>query len=113
MSTIDNPKSIKFANKTVSKEFGKLPEDVKVSFAHNLDMVCNGRKPELEVDHLTAVGKGVIELKINGSPAYRCVYYNKLDDVVIVLAAYVKTTNGKPTKEMVGLKTRVAALKAA
>jgi phage-related protein len=113
MSSSDNTKSVKFANNSVEKAFHALPWDIKVSFVHNLDMVCQGRKPELEIDYLTSVGKGVIELIINGSPAYRCVYYNKLDDVVVVVAAFVKTTNGKPTKELPGIKKRVSALKSA
>lgn len=111
MSASDSTKSIKFANKTVEKAFQALPWDIQVSFITSLDMVCQGRKPELEIDYLTSVAKGVIELKINGSPAYRCVYYNKLDDVVVVVAAFVKTTNGSPTKELSGIKTRVSDLK--
>jgi len=111
MSISDNPKSIKFANNTVEKAFTSQPWDIQVSFVTNLDMVCHGRKPELEIDYLTSVDKGVIELKINGSPAFRCVYYNKLSDVVVVVAAYVKTTNGSPTKELPGIIKRVSLLK--
>lgn len=111
MSTSDHPKSLKFANSTVEKAFTSLPWDIQVSFITNLDMVCHGKKPELEIDYLTSVDKGVIELKINGSPAFRCVYYNKLTGVVVVVAAYVKTTNGSPTKELPGITKRVSALK--
>jgi phage-related protein len=113
MSNSDNTKCVKFANNSVEKAFQALPWDVQVSFAHNLDMVCQGRKPELDIDHLTSVDKGVIELKINGSPAYRCVYYNKLDEVVVVVAAFEKTTNGTATKQLPAIKKRVSLLKSA
>jgi len=40
-----------------------------------------------------SVGAGAIELIINGSPAFRCVYVAKFADMVVVLHSFVKTTN--------------------
>ena len=51
-------------------------------------------RPYLPIVPLASVGKGVYELKINGSPAYRCVYVAKYKDRVVVLGAFTKTTNG-------------------
>ncbi|GAB6139826.1 hypothetical protein JCM14076_05550 [Methylosoma difficile] len=43
---------------------------------------------------MDSVGAGVIELRKNGSPAFRCVYVAKYEDTVVVLHAFAKTTNG-------------------
>lgn len=82
----------------VRKEMQKLPEWVRDAFLLDLDLVAIGQAPLSDVDHLTTAGKGVIELKINGSPAYRCMYHMKTPGKVMVLHATVKTTNGSDKK---------------
>lgn len=47
----------------------------------------------------------MIELKINGSPAFRCVYIAK-NDLVIVLHSFKKTTNGVDRQAMKTVKQR-------
>ena len=80
------------------KEFNALPEEHQISFMHNLNLVAAGMDPTLKIDHLESVGPGVIELKINGRPAFRCIYYNKLPRQVVVIHATPKTTNGPDPK---------------
>ncbi|WP_416456029.1 type II toxin-antitoxin system RelE/ParE family toxin [Saccharophagus degradans] len=41
-----------------------------------------------------------MELKINGSPAFRCVYVAKYLNTVVVLHSFTKTTNGVDRKAM-------------
>ncbi|MNP06370.1 hypothetical protein D3C76_983500 [compost metagenome] len=95
----------------VLKELGKFPEEVQISFLHNLDMVAHGLNPTLAIDHLSAVGAGVIELKINGSPAYRCVYYNKMPGVLWVVVAATKTSQGQDLTIIRKAKERIKTLK--
>lgn len=77
------------------KNLDRLPEWVRDTFLFNFDLIAAGMAPVLKIDHLTAAGSGVIELKINGSPAYRCMYHLKTPGKVVVLHAAVKTKNGQ------------------
>ena len=88
---------IEFVNNQAKKNMCELPEWVSTQFMVELDSVAHGNRPSLEIDHLTSVGKGAIEIKINGRPAYRCVYTNKLDGKLVILHAFKKTTNGPDT----------------
>ena len=54
---------------------------------------------------------GVIELKINGSPAFRCVYIAKFENTVFVLHSFEKTTNEVDKKAMETLLDRYKELK--
>lgn len=51
-------------------------------------------------DLSSTIGAGVIELKENGSPAYRAVYCAKYLNTVYVLHAFTKTTNGVDRRAM-------------
>ncbi|WP_354270804.1 type II toxin-antitoxin system RelE/ParE family toxin [Escherichia coli] len=52
-----------------------------------------------------------MELKINGSHAYRCVYYTKSPGKVVVLRFFKKTTNGPARKDLEVVKQRLKNLK--
>lgn len=91
------------------KELKALPETHQISFMHSLNLVANGIDPTLKIDHLESVGAGVIELKINGRPAFRCIYYNKLPAKVVVVHATPKTTNGSDPKILKLVKQRLKA----
>lgn len=95
----------------VEKELKSLPRDKALPFLHNLKLVAAEIEPELKVEHLKAVAPGVIELKINGSPAYRCVYYTKSPGKVVVLRFFKKTTNGPARKDLEVVKQRLKNLK--
>ena len=87
----------------VKRTFHKLPKDAQADFAKALQDVMEGRKPGMEFETLNNLGKnikGVIELKINGSPAYRLVYVAKFKGKVHLLHAFTKTTDGVDKKAM-------------
>jgi len=52
-----------------------------------------------------------MELIINGSPAYRCVYIAKYAQTVFVLHAFVKATNGVDRHAMAVALERLKVLK--
>lgn len=105
------PKEIYFINNAAIREFKELPEEHAISFGLALKQVAYGEDPSLDKDHLASVGAGVIELKINGRPAYRCVYYNKLPGKVVVLHTAKKTTNGPDKKIVETARKRLSSLK--
>jgi phage-related protein len=91
------------ATAAVKRDFKKFPKNVQEDFAKALQDVMNGRRPGMEFEPLNNLAKnikGVIELKINGSPAYRAVYVAKFKDKVHLLHAFTKTTNGVDKKAM-------------
>jgi phage-related protein len=81
-------------SKPVKKELADLPEKIRDQFLVNILMLSSGVEPDLKLSHLSAVGPGVIELKINGSPAYRLVYTTKFKGELVILAARAKTAEG-------------------
>ena len=84
----------KFINAGAKRAFLDLPEDIVKQFGSDINAVQQGKKPFSDFEDLAAIGAGVIELKENGSPAYRAVYCAKHLDTVYVLHAFTKTTNG-------------------
>lgn len=88
-------KSVEFISKAAMKEYMALPDVIRDDFNKDITVIQKGGRPYLAIAHLDSVGRGVIELKINGSPAYRCLYVAKYKDVIVILGAFVKTTNGQ------------------
>lgn len=84
----------------VLKEYQDLPKEIRNQFLFAQEQISWGLTPELKVAPLGVVGKGVLELKINGRPAYRLVYTLEFKGEVIVLAARRKTCNG-PDKKLI------------
>nr|WP_180317244.1 type II toxin-antitoxin system RelE/ParE family toxin [Delftia acidovorans] len=86
-------RTVTFHSKQAKKDFyGIPPRDVIISFITQLESrLAVGLSPTIPITHL---GDGVIELKVNGSPAYRCVYTMKQPGKVVVLHTFAKTTNG-------------------
>lgn len=82
-------------DEAVLKEFRKIPESKRDQFLICLEAVRLGLPPPLKHEKLDAAGKGVVELKINGSPAYRCMYTVLKSGDVVVLHVTPKTTNGQ------------------
>ena len=101
-----------FVSDAAEREYKELPDDIQDEFGKALRCVQHGEKPFLPVKSLSSVGSGVIELKINGSPAYRCVYVTKYLNAVIVLHSFVKTTNGVDQQAMRVATQRLKELKA-
>ncbi|WAH66951.1 type II toxin-antitoxin system RelE/ParE family toxin [Xanthomonas hortorum] len=81
--------------KTQEKELATFPAKVINEFSVNFEMLEVGLRPAMDHEKLHAAGKGVIELKINGRPAYRCMYVIRKNGDVVVLHATRKTTQGQ------------------
>jgi phage-related protein len=84
------------------RAFKELPKDVQEDFATSLQEVLEGRDPKLNFKHLN-LGKGVkgvIELIINGSPAFRVAYVTKFNNTLYILHAFTKTAQGVDEKAM-------------
>lgn len=94
------PRTVRTAGRAAERELADFPQNIRNRFLFALEQVSLGLQPVLPVRPLQAVGPGVVELKINGSPAYRLVYTLKFDGYVVVLAARRKTTNG-PDKQLI------------
>ncbi|MCS3430602.1 type II toxin-antitoxin system RelE/ParE family toxin [Klebsiella sp. BIGb0407] len=83
-------KKFAFVNNAAEREYKILPLDIQVQFGKDLRLIQYGQDPQLPIDFLESVGMGIIELKINGSPAYRCIYIAKYLDTVVVLHSLKK-----------------------
>ncbi len=104
-------KQFAFVNDAAEREYKALPKDVQQEFGTSLRAVQDDKKPFLPITFLKSIGAGVIELKINGSPAFRCVYIAKYRDAVIVLHSFEKTTNDVDKQAMKTLEQRYKELK--
>jgi len=104
-------KGFAFVSDAAEREYMDLPKDVLAEFGTSLRAVQEDKKPFLPIKSLNDIGAGLIELKINGSPAYRCVYIAKFMNTVFVLHSFVKTTNGVDRQAMKTAKARMKELK--
>ncbi|NVZ25253.1 type II toxin-antitoxin system RelE/ParE family toxin [Pseudomonas gingeri] len=99
-----------FPDSAVEKEFKKLPEKQRDRFLQDLMMIAKGLPPTCKVKNLKGMEKGVSELIINGSPAFRCVYYTKLDGRIVVVHATEKTAEGRDSQIINVVTTRLTRL---
>jgi phage-related protein len=114
-STIANlpiMKQFAFINDAAEREYKDFPKEIQQQLGTSLRAVQDDKKPFLPIQTLEGIGSGVIELKINGSPAYRCVYTAKFLDTVFVLHSFEKTTNGVDRQAMKTVEKRYKELKA-
>lgn len=105
-------KRFAFVNDAAEREYKELPSDIQDEFGKDLRRIQYGQDPELTLAYLNSIGAGIVELKINGSPAFRCVYVAKYLDTVIVLHSFTKTTNGVDRKAMKTAEKRLKELRA-
>ena len=103
-------KQFAFVSDAAEREYKALPKEVQQEFGTSLRAVQDDKKPFLKITSLSDIGAGVIELKINGSPAFRCVYIAKFMNTVIVLHSFTKTTNGVDRQAMKTLEKRYKEL---
>jgi hypothetical protein len=71
---IHHLKRFAFVSEAATREYKDLPSWVQDEFGKDLMRVQYSGDPELATKQLSSVGAGAIELIINGSPAYRCIY---------------------------------------
>ena len=83
-----------YPKKPVIKEMGKVPERDRDRFLINLNLKAANEELTCDSNPLGSMGHGVYELCINGSPAWRCIYYTGLAGQIVVLHVCEKTTNG-------------------
>ncbi|PRN03577.1 hypothetical protein A0O30_17255 [Pseudomonas sp. LLC-1] len=101
-----------FVSAAAEREYKDLPQDVQDDFGKDLRRIQCGQDPGRPIKSLTdSVGAGAIELIINGSPAFRCVYVAKYADMVVVLHSFVKTTNRSDRHAMQVAEDRLKELK--
>jgi len=105
-----NMKEFAFVNDAAEREYKALPKEVQQQFGVSLRAVQDDKKPFLKIRALQGIGAGVIELKINGSPAFRCVYIAKFLNTVIVLHSFPKTTNAVDRQAMKTVEQRYKEL---
>lgn len=99
-----------FYSKAAERDFFKVPpKHIQIIFAAQIEekLVYN-LSPTIKFEHLD---EGMIELKINGSPAYRCVYTMKQPGKVVILHTFAKTTNGPDVKNVRLARKRAKSLK--
>ncbi len=105
-------KKFAFVSAAAEREYKDLPKDVQDDFGKDLRRIQYGQDPERPIKSLTeSVGAGAIDLIINGSPAFRCVYVAKFADMVVVLHSFVKTTNRSDRHAMQVAEERMKELK--
>ncbi|MEA9749394.1 type II toxin-antitoxin system RelE/ParE family toxin [Xanthomonas campestris pv. raphani] len=96
--------------KAAKRALDDLPATVRNQFFLSLEMARLGVPPVLKHEKLHAAGEGVIELKINGRPAYRCMYVVRKNGDVVVLHATSKTTQGQDKQLIETTKQRLKQL---
>ena len=103
-----------FSSEAAERAYKELPREIQQQFGHDLNAVQQGKRPSSDFEDVSSsVGKGAIELKENGSPAYRAVYCAKFENTVYVLHAFTKTAQGSDKKNMDTAKLRYKELEAA
>lgn len=102
-----------FPEKAVQKEMQAAPVIKRDRFIASLTLLSNNMEPDSTVSPLGALGPDVYELKENGRPGWRCVYYTGVKGGIYVLHVTEKSTNGVDRQLMATVETRLKALRAA
>jgi len=104
-------KEFRFINTQSLKEFKDLPDDVRTEFADALNAMAGDQGDLTPDEYRTGQGvaykllkgsgmRGVTQLSINGSPAYRVVYCAKFGNRLYVLHSWTKTAVGSDKKAL-------------
>lgn len=102
-----------FPEKAAQKEMQVAPVIKRDRFITSLTLLSNNMEPGSTVSPLGALGPDVYELKENGRPGWRCVYYTGVKGRIYVLHVTEKSTNGVDRQLMATVETRLKALRAA
>ncbi|MCD9098068.1 type II toxin-antitoxin system RelE/ParE family toxin [Luteimonas fraxinea] len=101
------PLDFAFSSDAARRAFMSLPPEIRQQFGHDLNAVQEGQRPVSDFEDVSAsVGRGAIELKENGSPAYRAVYCTKFENTVFVFHAFEKTAQGVDRANIATAKKR-------
>lgn len=114
-ASVNEPREIEFFSNSAEKDFFALSKKgvphkrASIAFATQLEeRLVWDLIPTIPITHL---GDGVIEMKVNGSPAFRCLYTMKVPGKVIVLHTFEKTTEGPDVKNVRLAAKRAKSLK--
>ncbi len=102
-----------FPEKPVTKEMKDAPEIKRDRFITSLTLMSNNMEPVSSVSPLGAIGADVYELKENGRPGWRCVYYTGIKGMIYVIHVTEKSTNGVDRQLIATAGTRLKALRSA
>ena len=73
------------------KDYKALPDDVQADAGYNLDLVQQGKAPEVSFGPLHSLGSGTMELRLDeDTDTYRVVYVARFSEAVFVLDAFKK-----------------------
>jgi phage-related protein len=110
----NTPRIVKsFPEKAVVSEMQRAPTVKRDRFINSLSLMSVSLDPVCTVSPLGALGPDVYELKENGRPGWRCVYYTGVKGRIYVLHVTEKSTNGVDRQLMAKVETRLKALRAA
>ncbi len=101
-----------FVSDAAEREYKDLPEWVQDDFGKDLRRIQFNEETSLPVTQLKGFSIAIRELKINGSPAYRCVYVTKYMNTLIVLHSFIKTAEGADKQAMKVVELRLKELEA-
>ncbi len=88
-----------------------FPSDVKSTFGFSLRQIQNGRLPRCERRAMTAVGKGVWELKDGDERTwYRVMYLARINNVIHVLHCFEKSSRKTDRRDIETAKARLKAV---
>lgn len=90
---------------SADKELGAFPYEKKEQFILDIELMRAGQRPLSSTKKMKGLGNGVMELRRNGRPAFRCVYVEK-GDVIYVLYAFKKTSDGTQKHHEETIKAR-------
>jgi len=106
-------KGFGFVSDAAEREYKEFSKETLQVFGTSLRAIQEGKRPFIPITNIKeSVGKGAFELKIQGSPAIRCVYVAKFEDTVFVLHTFEKTTDGVDKQAMQVAKQRYKELMA-
>jgi phage-related protein len=92
------------------KEFATLgSRTAQESFSIDIEMLMDNLRPLSSTKALNGLGKGVVELRRNGRPAYRCVYVVR-EGTIYVLHVFSKTSDGTQKAREETIKKRFKAI---
>lgn len=87
----------------------RYSSSVKQEIGYNLDKVQRGFEPN-DWKPMSAVGRGVKEIRIHEENEYRVLYVAKFEDSIYVLHAFVKKTQQTLKREIDLAKQRYAEM---
>ena len=88
---MDHARKPLYFHLSCEKDHKILPEDVQANAGYNLDLVQQGKAPEVSFGPLHSLGSGTMELRIDeATDTYRVVYVAKFSGAVFVLDAFKK-----------------------